>query len=789
MKKILSLVTLTAMLAGLLVIPAEAAVPYDTIDVNYHITASDNSSITTAPNSWRNLTNTGYKDRDTYMSTSTIQSWMIKTISTENGFEMNADDTTPSLSNAGLALTLNDRFKGQRLRADSVEFKIPDKVSGAEEAAYAAGYIRLFDSSSANTNGYLYGNAENGLKIINGGAYTQDMNKYTDKKWKNNFIEDGTLTSGVLYRAERILDLRDEDEIDPVTNTRSKKASNWQRFVIYKADDNTLIGDSGWVKTSESGVYTKDDGTKYTDPADFPFQGTGFGAWNYPAGTKFIFDNIKCYNLDEPVASAFISDDEHTLNKFVQWPTGATNSQSRTPFFGYSLKWHDDKVRNGLVPSSFTDIYYGMSFMLPELNTKNMTLIDFNKQALYPDNGETFAKHGSLKLSAGGIITALAYDASTSTYKDAVKAKDSENTFSVQLEAGKWYTAKHHISQADGAATAVTTITDSDGNVYETAPYSFRPFVKDTNELVQLVSVEMQNNTSFDGAKINMDNVKLVFASGEESSEGAVAVIDDNYENRAEGTDFYTEIAHENMWDGYTSHVLTLDNAMVVSDRRVTFTGVPSELKIKFADPMNKDAVEDGAVTLSQNGDEVTGARVSYDEETKTLTVAKQLSPSSTYTLTVDRSAATPQSTVLSALPTGDGSELTYTITTGTEVQQPIELMVEFMDGSEALSGDLTKDKTVSFTMMANNPNATINVPYVIVAAAYSSTGMLEDVSSVTGTSNAGDTYAMITSPDSITTKTDGGYIKVFVWDNWGTMKPVGNMTQYPSATATVSAE
>ena len=68
----------------------------------------------------------------------------------------------------------------------------------------------------------------------------------------------------------------------------------------------------------------------------------------------------------------------------------------------------------------------------------------------------------------------------------------------------------------------------------------------------------------------------------------------------------------------------------------------------------------------------------------------------------------------------------------------------------------------------------------LLISAAYSADGRLEDISSVTGTAAMNSVYSSV-NVDPVTTETADGYIKVFVWDSVSSMIPYGTATLYPA--------
>lgn len=804
MKRFLGLVTATVMVTASLIMPAQAA--FDESAAVYDAENLKNGYIVSAKSNVGKFTNSTETSINlnndapviTYGNPETIGVFVAdaQIVGDEtNGytFSMDADEyTSPALKYGNFVLNLPKMYDGQRLRADSVKFQVPEKIAGASDEDYAKGFIRLFDSSNDNTNGYVYGSAENGLKIMNGDALVTDLDKSTTK-WSQKINGKNTLTPGTWYRAERILDVRIENK-------------NMQRFVIYSLNDdgsdNAVVADSGWVWTSKHSLTNEKGGTgnAYTDTKNYPFRGTGVGAWAYPSGTTFLFDELKGWNLGETIPETFTADDAEVNNKYVKWPVGKTATTSKAKHFGFPILWNynrsaGDNYGKAEKDVNNTKMYYSMDFMLPELNTADMTLLEIVTNVLYPDN-DTDNATGPIQLAAGGKITVTKWDKASGEYTDKVNAADTENEFALQLEAGKWYNVKHIITldktaetDEDGnptgtvtenGATAVTIITDENGNEYKTESYDFKSLsVRQGLSLASVKAIDGQK--AINGANINIDNVKFICSPDEETAENAITIVNEDFETRSIGGDFY-DIAMEDMWPSNTNIVGFAKFGMIESDRKVAINGVPSQFAIKFADKMNKSALESGAVKLYKGENDVTEHFTpSYDETSKTLTVRGTFLPSTAYTLKISRDAATPADTVLSALPGGDGSELVYTITTGAEVQKDIEISASFKSNNEYLVGSaLTANQTIDFDIYYTNPNTSIDVPFVLAAAAYSADGKLEDIKSAKGTFEANGMYQQV-NVGSVTTKTDGGYVKIFVWDSWGNMMPIANMTVYPA--------
>lgn len=723
-----------------------------------------------------------------------------------NGFTMDADGVLSNtkgyadLYAPGFVMGATTDFAGKAFRADSVKFKMPADDTDAETDD---GYAFLF--AYDNNNYYNYYTFQNGitnndkgfLKITGGGAYTRDLN--VDPKGNYSaFIQDGTLNADAWYMAERIIDARD-------------KSNNMQRFIIYSVNDsgekNDVIGDSGWVKTGTHDEYISAYET-------YPFACLGFGAWGFPTGSKFVFDDIKCYALDS--VSSTYSVGEYSQNKYLKWPDveathtaiyGSKAVQLHLTDEGYKANTAaEDKSRYhkfSNLPKNWqysNKLTFEQSIYLPKLNTNELRLFNLEDENTVAGNGKTV---GSVKI-LNGLLEVYAHNSENGYYTDKVNFNDSSESY--QLEANKWYKLRWTVDQTGvnstnyGSTDAETKVSvkakielmDSKGSlIKETDWYTMR----DTEDyfwygnilfFTLLQQASAANDNGYVGSTIYIDDVKVV-ASGEATTEkNPVTVIDEDFQQYSAGTALDTITASDKWsYHGGANKYAVVDTDLTSS---VECASLPDNMKIAFGEGVDRSETEKSEnVKLYKGETEVSDLiqSLSYDSETKVLTVNfKALEAGNTYTLKIDGYKTSTESKNIFSRPDSADGGYTFTIKGVPSGKVTLQSVAYQNEGGSTITGALTAGQTVKVVPVIK-ADSEESKSYIVIAAAYSADGQLEDVAYKDGSadlSSGTDGVVTVDGMESLTTATAGGYIKVFVWNTLSEMKPYDGPRTYPSA-------
>ena len=742
----------------------------------------------------------------------TISARGINVTPTASGFEIDADSTSFS-SSATLADTLvigaPAAFANKAYRADSVKFKMPEYTKDENNNLTDTGYALLFaysnkdyyNSSIFYSNIYAADRNAAYLKITKGGAYTGDINiaetasgMNGDRVYNKNIVADNTLEAGKWYRAERIIDCRVSE-------------NNYQRFIIYDDSTNTVVGDSGWVWT----------GKVSTTPANgvnsgYAFANLGFGAWGCAEDSVMVIDEIKSYALDDASADWYVGAAEDAEdNNYLKYPNRTTNDATIAVYgvvYQFHTAYRDVNVLPNWPSSRTAKIYAEQSFKLPANNPIEIRLFDIPMQGQSADGGYSSKNSGKIFGSASlnnGTFKVYGWNTTDGDYTSEVAFTDS--TTSYALETDRWYKLRWTIDQtgltdenvATFAGAAKMELMDENGNIIkETGSYAMKPLnIYDWGGSMYSFKFLQTPNNKFTNNQtdIKLDNFKLVTSDGAIDSENAVVCIDDDFQSYEEGTTLnriiykkgddgtpigisdatqYTEIAvEEYVWDGIVKNV------------------DPQNVEITFPEAMNKSILEDPDYVKIYAGESTTDDptlinSLSYNETTKTLTIGlNTIAHSTTYTIKIDRAAATASGDIFSRIEGTDLDAAVYTFETTLANIDSFNIDTVYCMNSDETgfaSTPIAAGQAIK-VKVALSTNSEVNIPYTAIAAVYSATGELEDAKAISGVGSKADCESgsiMVTIP-TITAKTAGGYVKVFVWDSVSSMVPYGTATIYPA--------
>lgn len=793
MKKLSLLLAIVMLLSTLTIsVGSVSATDTEIREPDIYITSQDyGNSATTLE--YQTTTN---KEKKIYnrATQSTVAVRGIGVTPTANGFEIDADAASfaPGASLTGTFVTgATNAFKDKAYRADSVKFKMPE--FNDDGFAYLFAYSNK-DYYNANVFASVNTDASrNGayLKIKNGGVYTGDINLGEtvtgvagNRAYNKTIVANNTLVAGTWYRAERIIDCRVDGE-------------NYQRFIIYNDSTNEILGDSGWVWT---GKISK-NGAAYPN---YAFGNLGFGAWLFDNGSKMVIDEIKSYALNDVSEDYFVGNDSDCEDSvYVRYP-GPTYQG----FTGYLAEIHavvyqfHSAYRNPSIPgmpsAKSPMMYAEQSFMLPSINTAEIRLFDIPKAGSNcdatnrtPGNGTVYLKDGQLKV--------YGWNATDSNYSTEVSFTD--NTTSYAVEAGKWYKLRWTVDSTNltddnadtFAADAKIELMDENGTVlketraYSIKPYSIYNWVGGGNLIYSFKFLQSDYSHKFKaGLDIALDNFKLVTSDGAIDSENAVTYIDEDFQNYSAGTMLNTIIHKEGVSLSDATKATAVEVSKYVWDGTVKNVD-PQNARITFTEAMNKAVLENPEYVKIYAGDSNTDDptlinSLAYDETTKTLTIGlNTVAHSTTYTIKVDRNAATASGDIFSRM---QGVYTFQTKEANSDTFSIDEVYCLNADGTDYATTPIIAGQTIN-VKVALTTNSAVNIPYAAMAAIYDADGNLEDVQAASGFGSKADceSGAMIVPIPAITAETNGGYVKVFVWDSFASMTPYDQSTIYPAVT------
>lgn len=774
-----------------------------------HINAADNLSATDSNGNLISTVPDNSTDGTTYQAYNTVSGGKvacraINVVKEEDGFALSADGNIDfsviSSYYSGMVFSSVAELENVSMRVDSVRFKMPEQ-GDSEGFAYLFSYDNYYAYSS-----YSFRNSC--LKITDGNAYVVDMTKGSIEHI--NCITTENIKADKWYRAERILDTRIDNDYT---------AENWQRYIIFDDTTNEVVGDSGWVMT---GTELKD--AEGTDRAEnqfiyYPFAGMGFGAWRYTTGSKMYIDDIKSYAVYSPLTEYSIGG--VTQNNCLKFPYKSSAKANLVYFgIGYSLypEQYTSVRKNGVLFTAKNvvyknpKVYFETDFLLPKLNKRDMALLDLGNKVNIPQD-KTFKPTGTVYISTGGVLTVREWNpdeyrvaadgetlfATPGVYDREVKLSDGSD-FSLQLEPEKWYKARLSITyptitsvtdeNADTLSRAVVTITDESGNTYTTEEFNFKSPKEclgttagtyDRITLVQGYKSSALTNITITGMDIWFDNVKFVMSTGEMDDKNAFWAIDESFDGWDVGTTFY------NVFNQYASKPIGrfTNSYAAVGNNLYSGNEVPQTAKsisITLGEPINSNMLKnsvnlyDGDVDVS---DLISGAV--YDSDNKSLNISfKALSPGKKYNVKLLREAATDEGNIFSVLSGECGAVVEYPFCTEELESDALILTSQLSSNGETLSGALTGGQSVSADgTTLKNPN-THEISYVAIAAAYSENGKIEDLIIDSGELTAGEEKELSFGGQTLLKQSNGGRVKIIVWDNLGCMTALCDEYVYP---------
>lgn len=740
------------------------------------------------------------------------------------------------------------KFTNKLIRADSVRFKLPDC------STTSAGVVYLFGGTNDASYPATSASQKNSLRLRRGGAYSYHLTSGTSNEVA--FIQDGTLEANKWYRAERILDTRIDNGTSDVADTQ-----NWARFIIYDDATNAVVGDSGWrhvASVAKASVAAN---------AAYPMTNIGFGAGKFDAGTFVYIDDIKSWALDVPTSNAIIGAPEEPGHKWLTYPEVPANFTEEWKATGKANTWSYNNavlkntyLEQGNAVKNSDYIYFQEDFMIPENVTNNygFGLMDIVDATTYDSNKVDYGSYTAGYTLGNGVLqvkkdangnsilkvkewdgTSLPNGATTAGYYiNDVKLKDGSD-FALTLTPGEWYSATLKVDQSayagklsnipgddevkdnrykaalvgdDGELTLMTTeqttkasviITDSQGNTYETAEFTWKSPLNYTRatSLGSLIFIDGRRPNSStnlpSGYKVSVDNIKVVLSDSTIDAEDACVLFEEEFDNQVTGNTF-TEIYSKAL-----SFNSSCSQFAVVEADNDNIVGLPSQFQITLGQDINSATLLEnvklykGEVNVA---DQITS--VAFDAETKTVTIGfATLEPVTEYTVKVSRNAAEAEANIFSVLPGDTGAEVAYTFTTGYADTGELIFTPEFivLDGEDELGIESEDVEGVYFpedaiygynsTLTSNNASP---MGYVAIAAVYDTEGKMEDMMSEVGTiAGNGTTINLFTAEDAyitpvVTDDEDGEekIVKAFIWNTWRLMKPIANHYCYPATTA-----
>jgi len=719
------------------------------------------------------------------------------------GFEIDANGSFANSATSAdtLVIGASSAFANKAYRADSVKFKMPEYTKDEENNLTDNGYALLFAYSNKDyyNSSIFYSNIYSAdrnaafLKITKGGAYTGDINiaetasgMNGNRVYNKNIVPDNTLAAGKWYRAERIIDCRVSE-------------NNYQRFIIYDDSTNTVVGDSGWVWTGKVSK-TPANGVN----SGYAFANLGFGAWGFAEDSVMVIDEIKSYALDDAPASWFVGEGGAGEDSvYLRYPSQTTSPGTNVNAIQYQFhsSYRNAELITGMPSAKAPKLYAEQSFMLPAINTTEIRLFDLPKQGSSADatnawtatNGTVYLKDGSLKV----------YGWNTTDGKYTTEVAFTDNTTSYTLEAGKWYNVRWTIdssaltaeNEADFVANAKIELMDENGTLLkETGFYAIKPLsvYNWSGSLYSFRFLQSDSNKYFRaGLDIALDNFKLVTSDDAMDSVSAVTYIDDDFQSYTAGTKLSEIIYKDN-----TVSISDTTKFTVIEVQEYQWDGIvkkvdPQNVEITFPEAMNKSILEDPEYVKIYAGESTTDDptlinSLSYNETTKTLTIGlNTIAHSTTYTIKIDRAAATASGDIFSRIEGTDLNAAVYTFETSLANIDSFNIDTVYCMNSDETgfaSTPIAAGQTIK-VKAALSTNSEVNIPYTVIAAVYSASGELEDAKAASGVGSKADCEAgsILVPVPAITAETAGGYVKVFVWDSVSSMLPYGTATIYPA--------
>ncbi len=583
------------------------------------------------------------------------------------------------------------------------------------------------------------------------------------------FIAENTMSANTWYTVEAIMDSR-EAKLDG--------DKTYMNAFVYDASG-ALVGTSGWQYVSNDAPYS----------THYAWLSTQISAHGYDEGAVVAVDEFNVYKItDAPTYT--IANGEPKTNKYIATTTWTNTFRAVGEWFTTATN-----ADNALISATSANkaVRFETSVRFPELPTSmynTHVLLKIASAIPYKsNNSEVF--DGTVQITKDGLVV-KSYNSSTSKYDTAVTLSNGNTTYAIS--ANEWYTLVWDIDYSNYASPVATlTVKDASGSVLVSTPttYAAAPLVTDAYNRAMILWASPTNT----GKAVHLDNTNVYGAAtvaGLNDEENRVTAIEDDYE--VYDNDLYAVGATYSSLVGVggsdahkATKVGSLNDGIVVAQESipaVTFVDGtvfentnPVKLTFTYDNPMSVANINKTNIELYENGvKKVSGYTVTAGAQdanacaTVVTVDVTELSYGSTYTLRL-KSEVADYNTALSggvAADSGLYKDINFSVVS---LVPDFDYEASILDANDQTyeAATLTKDDVINGNVsITNNEDGQITC-YAILAI-YDGNKLADIKTSGLITVPAGETVVKDTA--EYTATKDGLTAKLFVWNNFETMRP-----------------
>jgi len=673
-------------------------------------------------------------------------------------FKVNASAGTQQSTSKTIGLILGGtgQLADTAVQRFSAKINLPSVTAGITEAFLP---INAFNATYKTTKTV-------GVTLKNGGA------QYYDAASNNfvNFIANGTMEANHWYLIEVIQDTR----IDSPT-TKARYA--YMNAFVYDAENgNSLVGTSGWQYVGEAKVYAD---TNY-GPIGSLIQAYSYPAVDESTPAYVLVDEFKAYKVQNIPTYTMESASQADANSYVSSDSSGSYRVLATPFNGNGNGnvVTNTEYSNGNVlydPSETRAARIEMDVRFPSLATDD----EFDIFSFYHGQGggtqgpgiysnKTSIFEGTVNI-ASTALTVKSYNATTGLYDTPVTLEGGGASYTI--EADKWYTLVWDIDHTDPEApVGMLYVKDAEGTVLAKAAsqYAIEPMPQNTNG--QNINLLMYIASFLKDRVYNVDNTniyKAVAMKDLESVSTREVVFEDDFESYEAGAN-YVELVQGRQ--GMAKPASYWDTAAVITEDPVDFSApLPSTDPVAFtftySNPVPASVLTTNNIELYADGIKmstgytITPGTLDANNCTTTFTVATGVLDWGTDYVIRVKAAVVDYNTALSGgVPAEPGlyKDIAFSVA---DLTPDCTIAGEFVEGAGTVGAKVTF-----------NSNEDSPLTCYAILAVYEGNKLvgLKKSAEITVPANAENYEAAVEA----TALPAGAKAKIFVWNNFETMRP-----------------
>ncbi len=583
-----------------------------------------------------------------------------------------------------------------------------------------------------------------GVFLTNGGAQYYDMAKNEHVY----FIPQNTMQANKWYTIETIMDTR-----EATTSTSTSKV--YMNAFVYDTDTKELIGTSGWQYVTNYNIYTNEK----------TFRNTYIQAGKFDVGSYVCVDNYNAYsisNLPEYTLSGSVIK-SGPVNYYLGTDSSSSYRSIMEVFNGYN--------HGAVVTDSTENKAARMQFdiRIPEIATTDV--MNFfglysgknggESPCIYTNGNANFEGAAHLE---NGALTIRSYDAANGVYANTVATGT--------INANEWYTFTYDVDYTDIEAPKGTlTVTDEDDTVVLTASdFAAQPIPQ--NSYGQWTNVALYTDSSYKNKIYHIDNMGLYAATTLANLNDIAArteVFLHEFDDWTLGDNFGDAMqekhAFKTMPSGWELAAAVTEDKFVWEDGVVLQSTDPFALTFNYSNPVPVANINTNNIELYADGVKMAtgytvaaGTSDSNNCATEFTVTANSLDWGIDYIIRI-KAGVSDYNTALSggvAADAGLYKDYTFSVVS---LKPDCEITGEFIEGDGTVAGKVT------FTSSEDSP-----LTCYAILAIYQGDKLvgLKKSAEIAVPANA---VAYEATVDAVSFPA-GAKAKIFVWNNFETMRP-----------------